>query len=248
MFPSLDYFCICICKHATFHLTSTFAYLSNNFVLIATTNQQLNNLLLPTCSLFQSICRLFCVPFINSLKQPYCLNYSTFATTYLRNFATNFTFFCNFLSTSNQFNSFFSNQPVNQTILFQLSNFIFLFFIDPPWICFWSDLPFLCQVFRGSHVEDRLTLVLDNSITCELYVMSKVMYQLLVKYTVYLWVSLHSYKSQGIYTTTDFSRENSQMIDFYPVWINSNSWSNDKKIKSYTILSFIFFILQHTKA
>ena len=56
------------------------------------------------------------------------------------------------------------------------------------------------------------------------------------------------YKSQGIYTTTDFSRENSQMIDFYPVWINSNSWSNDKKIKSYTILSFIFFILQNTKA
>ena len=43
-----------------------------------------------------------------------------------------------------------------------------------------------------SNVEDRLTLVLDNSITCELCVMLKVMYQLLVKYTVYLWVSLRS--------------------------------------------------------
>ena len=42
-------------------------------------------------------------------------------------------------------------------------------------------------------VEDRLTLILDNSITCELYVMSKVMYQLLVKYTVYRWVSLRSF-------------------------------------------------------
>ena len=42
-------------------------------------------------------------------------------------------------------------------------------------------------------VEDRLTLVLDNSITCELYVMSNVMYHLTAKYTVYLWVSLRSF-------------------------------------------------------
>ena len=42
-------------------------------------------------------------------------------------------------------------------------------------------------------VEERLTLVLDNSITCELYVMSNVMYHLTAKYTVYLWVSLRSF-------------------------------------------------------
>ena len=52
------------------------------------------------------------------------------------------------------------------------------------------DIP--CFLPHGC-VEDRLTLVLDNSITCELYVMSKVMYQLVVKYTVYLWVSLRSF-------------------------------------------------------
>ena len=141
LFPSLDYFCICFCKQhfcsnqtTLFPLcqTSTFAYLSNNFVLITTTNYQLNNLLLPTCSLFQPICHLFCVPFINSLQQPYCLNYSTFATTYLRNFATNFTFFCNFLSTSNRSTHFFNNQPFNQIFSFQFSHFIFLFSIDPP--------------------------------------------------------------------------------------------------------------------
>ena len=47
-------------------------------------------------------------------------------------------------------------------------------------------------IFIYAFVEDRLTLILDNSITCELYVMLKVMYQLLVKYTVYRWVSLRS--------------------------------------------------------
>ena len=114
--------------------TSTFAYLSNNFVLIATTNQQLNNLLLPTCSLFQPICHLFCVPFSNSFVQPYSLNFSTFATMNLRNFAANFTFFCNFLSTSNHSSHFFNNQPFNQIFSFQFSHFIFLFSIDPPWI------------------------------------------------------------------------------------------------------------------
>ena len=55
--------------------------------------------------------------------------------------------------------------------------------LDPVRICFRY-----CE-----NVEDCLTLILDNSITCELYVMLKVMYQLLVKYTVYRWVSLRSF-------------------------------------------------------
>ena len=169
-------------SHSNFLFTSNIQQL---FTLSTSTSNlwfifNINFCLCPTTNFCSQHCYLtmflatylsfICVPFTTNL------NYSTFATTYLRNFATNFTFFCNFLSTSNQFNSFFSNQPVNQTILFQLSNFIFLFSMYPPWIFFWSDLPFLCQVFRGSHVEDRLTLVLDNSITCELYVMRNSMY------------------------------------------------------------------------
>ena len=50
------------------------------------------------------------------------------------------------------------------------------------------------------YIEDRITLIPDNSITCELYVISNSMYivHLTAKYTVYLWVSLRSLSRSSI--------------------------------------------------
>ena len=133
-----------------------------------------NNNFLFTTLLTNHVSRnLFVIYLCTFYQQSQLFNFCNHVPTQLRN---QFHFFLQLFVNKQPIQLIFQQSACQPNHYISTQQFYFLVFYRSSLIFFWSDLPFLCQVFRGSHVEDRLTLIPDCSITCELYVMRNSMY------------------------------------------------------------------------
>ena len=111
---------------------TTFCLCQHQFLLMSNSNFLLTTPLANHVSRNQFVNYCLYV-FFNNLYHPFHLIFQQPFTFLQPLSSTIFVLSLQLLSTSNHSTHFFSNQPFNQTILFQLINFIFLFSIDPPW-------------------------------------------------------------------------------------------------------------------